>query len=108
MEPPMVINFNARRRRVPGAARPPEAPPAAPNERRLGVAPGGGYFGLKGIYVLTPDGMLHEHVVTTRADFAHPVRFLPAAHASALALKFHDKVIATATAHRYSRSPAAL
>ena len=40
-----------------------------PNERRLGVAPGGGYFGLKGVYVLTPDGMLHEQVMTTGADF---------------------------------------
>ena len=99
MEPPMVINFNARRRRVPGAARPPEAPPAAPNERRLGVAPGGGYFGLKGIYVLTPDGMLHEQVMTTGADFAPPVKFLPAADASAFGLNFEDKMIYTATGH---------
>jgi outer membrane protein assembly factor BamB len=97
MEPPLVINFNARRRRVPGAPRPAEAPAAAPNERRLGVAPGGGYFGLKGIYVLTTDGMLHEQVMTTGADFAPPVKFLPAADASSFGLNFEDKMIYTAT-----------
>ena len=99
MEPPRVINFNARRPRVPGAARPPEAPPAAPKERRLGVASGGGYFGLKGIYVLTPDGMLHEQVMTTGADFAPPVKFLPAADASGFSLNVEDRVIYTATVH---------
>lgn len=97
MEPPVVINFNARRRRAPGTPRPPEAPPAEPTERRLGVAPGGGYFGLKGIYVLTPDGMLHEQVMTTGADFAPPVKFLPAANGSSYALNFADHMIFTVT-----------
>jgi outer membrane protein assembly factor BamB len=97
MEPPVVINFNARRKRAPGTPRPPEMPPAQSNERRLGVAPGGGYFGLKGIYVLTPDGMLHEQVVTTGADFAPPVKFLPAANGFAYGLNFADKTIYTAT-----------
>ena len=97
MEPPIVINFNARRRRVPGAPRPAEAPAAAPDERRLGVAPGGGYFGLKGVYVLTLDGMLHEQVMTTGADFAPPVKFLPAADAGSFGLNFEDKMIYTAT-----------
>src|SRR4051812_188089 len=60
MEPPIVINFKARRRRAPGTPPPPDPPAAATSARRLGVPPGGGYFGLKGIYVLTPDGMLHE------------------------------------------------
>jgi outer membrane protein assembly factor BamB len=97
MEPPLVINFRARRRRPPGTPRPPDPPPADPTERRLGVAPGGGYFGLKGIYVLTPDGMLHEQVMTTGADFAPPVKFLPAANGSAYGLNFADKTIYTAT-----------
>ena len=97
MEPPIVINFNARRRRVPGAPRPAEAPAAAPDERRLGVAPGGGYFGLKGVYVLTLDGMLHEQVMTTGADFAPPVKFLPGADAGSFGLNFEDKMIYTAT-----------
>lgn len=97
MEPPIVINFAARRRRAPGTPRPPQAPPAQPTERRLGVAPGGGYFGLKGIYVLTPDGMLHEQVMTTGADFAPPVKFLPAANASPFGLNFADHTIFTVT-----------
>ena len=97
MEPPVVINFNARRRRAPGTPRPPDPPTAQTNERKLGVAPGGGYFGLKGIYVLTPDGMLHEQVMTTGADFAPPVKFLPAADSSPYGLNFADKTIFTVT-----------
>ena len=99
MEPPIVINFNARRRRAPGTPRPPEPPPAKSTERKLGVSPGGGYFGFKGIYVLTSDGMLHEQIVTTGADFAPPVKFLPAANASPYGLNFADKTIFTTTAH---------
>jgi len=99
MEPPVVINFNARRRRAPGTPRPPDPPVAKTNERRLGVPPGGGYFGLKGIYVLTPDGMLHEQVMTTGADFAPPVKFLPGENGSAYGLNFSNKVIYTATGH---------
>jgi outer membrane protein assembly factor BamB len=97
MEPPVVINFNARRRRAPGTPRPPEAPPAQAGERRLGVAPGGGYFGLKGIYVLAADGMLHEQVMTTGADFAPPVKFLPAANGSSYGLNFANHMIYTVT-----------
>jgi hypothetical protein len=97
MEPPQVINFNARRR-APGAPPPPPPPPAAkPNERRLGVAPGGGFFGLKGIYILTADGMLHEQVITTGADFAPPVKFLPAAGSDAYGLNFTAGTIYAAT-----------
>ncbi|HTJ29398.1 MAG TPA: hypothetical protein VL346_02805 [Acidobacteriaceae bacterium] len=97
MEPPIVINFAARRK--PGTPRPPEQPAAKSTERKLGVAPGGGYFGLKGIYVLTPDGMLHEQVMTTGADFAPPVKFLPGADASASGLNFVDKAIYASTQH---------
>ena len=77
IEPPLVTNLNARR--APGIPAPAPAPtgPVAPNERRLGAPAGGGGFGLKGIYILTHDGMLHEQVLTTGADFAPPVRFLP-------------------------------
>jgi outer membrane protein assembly factor BamB len=96
IEPPPVINFNARRRPA-GTPPPPEPPPAAANARRLGVAPGGGYFGLKGIYVLTGDGMLHEQVLTTGADFAPAVKFLPSAGGSASGLNIIGKRIYTAT-----------
>ena len=78
---------------------------AEPSERRLGVAPGGGYFGLKGIYVLTPDGMLHEQVMTTGVDFAPPVKFLPAANASAYGLNFAENTIFTATGRGCSGVP---
>lgn len=105
MEPPVVINFNARRRRAPGTPRPPEPPAAATNARRLGVPPGGGYFGLKGIYVLAPDGMLHEQVMTTGADFAPPVKFLPAANAGAYGLNFSEKTIFTATGRDCGGAP---
>ena len=98
IEPPVVINFQARRRRPPGTPRPPVPPPAAPNERRLGVAPGGGYFGLKGIYALTADGMLHEQVMTTGVDFAPPVKFLPGANADPEGLNFMGSAIFTSTA----------
>ncbi len=99
MEPPVVINFNARRKRAPGTPRPVEPPPTEGIHRKLGVSPGGGYFGFKGIYVLTPDGMLHEQIVTTGADFAPPVPFLPNANASPYGINFADKTISTVTAH---------
>jgi hypothetical protein len=96
IEPPQVINFNARRRRDPNAPRPPRPAAAPVNERRLGVAPGGGYFALKGIYVLTADGMLHEQVMNTGADFAPPVRFLPA-NGSPYGLNILGKEVYSAT-----------
>lgn len=96
IEPPPVINFNARRRPS-NTPPPPDPPPAAASARRLGVPPGGGYFGLKGIYVLTSDGMLHEQVLTTGADFAPPVKFLPSAGASNFGLNIIGKKIYTAT-----------
>ncbi len=104
IEPPAVINFNARRRPA-GTPPPPEPPPAAPSARRLGVPPGGGYFGLKGIYVLTADGMLHEQVLTTGADFAPPVKFLPSAGASTYGLNVTGKKIYTATGRDCGGSP---
>ncbi|HEX4487919.1 MAG TPA: hypothetical protein VH088_16705 [Terriglobales bacterium] len=105
MEPPLVINFRARRQRPPGTPRPPDPPPAKASERKLGVAPGGGYFGFKGIYVLTPDGMLHEQVITTGADFAPPVKFLPAPGASAYGLNFADRTIYSSTGRDCSGVP---
>lgn len=95
IEPPAVINFNARR--APGTPPPAPAQPLAANERRLGVAPGGGGFGLRGIYVLTNDGMLHEQVVTTGADFAPPVKFLPAPGGSSYGIGILGKKIYTTT-----------
>ena len=95
MEPPVVINFAARR--APGAPLPVQAGPLNVSERRLGVPAGGGGFGLKGIYALTSDGMLHEQVLTTGVDFAPPVKFLPAAGTGAQGLNILGKTIYTGT-----------
>ena len=78
MEPPQVTRSVASR--APGSpvpAAPKENPPAA--QRRLGVSTTGG-FALKGIYVLTGDGLIHEQVLTTGADYAPSsptVKYLP-------------------------------
>lgn len=97
MEPAQVINFNARRRRPPGTPPPPQPPPAQPGERHLGVAPGGGYFGLKGIYTLSADGMLHEQVITTGVDFAPPVKFFSAANVDEYGLNYLNHAIYSVT-----------
>jgi hypothetical protein len=99
MEPPPVINFSARRRPPGSPPPPPPPPPLKPSERHLGVAPGGGFFGLKGIYILAADGMLHEQVITTGADFAPPVKFLSAANADAFGLNYSNHVIYSSTGH---------
>ncbi|MDE1177480.1 MAG: hypothetical protein PW789_12890 [Edaphobacter sp.] len=96
MEPPLVINFGARR--VPGQRPPTQQGPLAVNERRVGVAAGGGGFGLKGIYVLTADGYLHEQVITTGVDFAPPVKFVPGAVGVTKGLGLGGKVMYTTTA----------
>jgi hypothetical protein len=96
MEPPPVINFGARRK--PGTPLPPQQqPPMEASARRLGVAPGGGGFGLRGIYVLTADGYLHEQVLTTGADFAPPVKFLSGPGGVSTGLSMSGKVLYTAT-----------
>lgn len=98
MEPPVVINFNARR--APGTPPPRQAGPLAENARRLGVPAGGGGFGLKGIYVLTKDGMLHEQVLTTGADYGPAVKFLtPDASGSVSGLTIHGKTLYAASGH---------
>lgn len=106
IEPPPVINFKARRAR--GVPRSPDAEPLESGERRIGVAAGGGYFGLKGIYVLAPDGMLHEQVLTTGADFAPPVNYLPSANASPLGLSIQGKSIYAATGRDCGGAPNAV
>jgi outer membrane protein assembly factor BamB len=99
-EAPQVIHFGSPHPTPKPGARPPEpAPPAeplAPSARRLGAAAGGGYFGLRGVYVLTGDGYLHEQIMATGLDFAPPVKFLPAPAGSSFGLNMSDKVVYTA------------
>src|SRR5271156_6048366 len=64
-EAPQVIHFGTPRPAAPKPAptAPPPRPPDEPlprAERRVGAAAGGGYFGLRGIYVVTSDGYIHE------------------------------------------------
>lgn len=95
IEAPRVINFRARPK--PGTPRPAPQPPTAPSARRLGTSSGGGGFGLKGIYVLTGDGYLHEQVLTTGVDFAPAVKFLPGPAGSSNGLNISGDTIYTAT-----------
>jgi outer membrane protein assembly factor BamB len=95
IEAPRVINFNARPK--PGTPRPATLPPTPASSRRLGAAAGGGGFGLKGIYVLTGDGYLHEQVLTTGAEFGPPVKFLPGSSGSSNGLSISGSNIYTAT-----------
>lgn len=98
VEAPQVIHFGARR---PAGARPaPSAPPAEPPppaQRRVGAVPGGGYFGLKGVYVLTSDGYMHEQIMATGLDYAPPVKFLPRPSGDSFGLNMYDKVVYTKT-----------
>ncbi len=94
-EAPVVINFRARR--APGTPPPVPRPPTKASERHIGVSPGGGGFGIKGIYVLTGDGYLHEQVVATGADFAPAVKFLPGPTGVSGGLSLDGKTMYTAS-----------
>jgi outer membrane protein assembly factor BamB len=101
-EAPQAIRFGAPPLATPKAAT--TAPPPRPNdpplsaaERRVGSAAGGGHFGLRGIYVVTSDGYLHEQIMSTGLDYAPAVKFLPAPNGSSFGLNIFDKVVYTAT-----------
>jgi hypothetical protein len=96
-EAPQVIRFGGPRPANPRPATPPPpAAPLAPSERRVGAAAGGGYFGLRGVYVLTGDGYLHEQIMATGLDYAPPVKFSPAPGGSSFGLNINDKIVYTA------------
>ena len=99
-EPPQVIHFGARPAAKPGAPAPPPRPPEEPiprDQRRVGAAAGGGYFGLRGVYAVTSDGYIHEQIMATGLDYAPPVKFLGAQNGSSFGLNMNDKVVYTAT-----------
>ncbi len=99
-EAPQVIHFGAHK----PAAKPATPPkpvsdvPVPASERRVGGPAGGGYFGLKGVYVLTGDGYLHEQIMATGLDYAKPVRFFPEPKGSSFGLNMSDKVVYASTA----------
>jgi hypothetical protein len=100
-EPPHVIHFGAPRPAPkPGAAAPP--PPPRPSQeplprslRRVGVSPGGGNYGIRGVYVVTSDGYVHEQIMATGLDYAPPVKFFPAPAGSSFGLNMNDDVVYT-------------
>ncbi|MGB8537928.1 MAG: PQQ-binding-like beta-propeller repeat protein [Acidobacteriaceae bacterium] len=99
-EPPQVIHFGAKPAAKPGAPAPPPRPTEVPlprDQRRVGAAAGGGYFGLRGVYAVTSDGYIHEQIMATGLDYAPPVKFLGAQKGSSFALNMNDKVVYTAT-----------
>ena len=94
MEPPHVIHFGAHRPHAKHAGPVASAAPSsASTQRRIGVIPDRGYFGLKGIYVVTSDGYLHEQILATGLDYAPAVKFLPESNGNASALNMTDHVI---------------
>jgi outer membrane protein assembly factor BamB len=101
IEPPHIIHFGAPRPAPkPGAAAPP--PPPRPSEqplprslRRVGVSPGGGNFGIRGVYVVTSDGYVHEQIMATGLDYAPPVKFLPVPGGRSSGLNISGKVLYT-------------
>ncbi len=96
-EAPQVIHFGSPRSATPRPATPPPpAEPLAPSARRLGAAAGGGNFGLRGVYVLTGDGYLHEQIMATGLDYAPPVKFFPTTGGSSFGLNINDKIVYTA------------
>jgi outer membrane protein assembly factor BamB len=95
-EAPQVIHFGAKPATPRPAIPPPPAAPLAPSARRLGIAAGGGYFGLRGVYVLTSDGYMHEQIMANGLDYAPPVKFFPGPIGSSFGLNINDKIIYTA------------
>jgi outer membrane protein assembly factor BamB len=99
-EAPQVIHFGAHKpaaKKNTPLPKPPSDDPVPASERRVGGAAGGGYFGLKGVYVLTGDGYLHEQIMATGLDYAKPVKFFPETKGSSFGLNMSDKVVYAAT-----------
>ena len=95
-EAPQVIHFGAHRPAAAHPAAPPTPPsdtPVAAADRHIGASAGGGYFGLRGVYVLTGDGYLHEQIMATGLDYAPPVKFLAQPLGSSFGLNMNDKVV---------------
>jgi hypothetical protein len=85
------------RGRGPGRGRAPFPRPPAPtplSQRRVGgTASGGSPFGLRGIYVLTSDGDLHELLVSNGEDYGFPVRVIPFRNGNVSALTMNGSSI---------------
>src|SRR3984957_13733322 len=96
-EPPQVIHFGARRPATPKPATVPPPPPSEEplprDQRRVGVAAGGGYFGLRGGYPVHSDDYIHEQIMPNVYYYAPPVKFFPAPNGNSFGLNINDKVV---------------
>lgn len=67
----------AARGAAPAVLGPPPNPPATTPRVGGNLAGGVGFGGLRGIFVLTPDGNLHEQELNNGWDYGDPVKFMP-------------------------------
>ena len=106
-----VIHFGGPKpavKRPATPAPPPSDKPVPAADRRIGASAGGGYFGLRGVYVLTSDGYLHEQIMATGMDYAPPIKFLPAPSGSSFGLNMNDKVVYAAAGSGCRNTPNAI
>ncbi len=89
-------------------AKPVPASTPKTDERWVGAPPAGGGFALKGIYVLTGDGYLHEQILATGLDYAPPVRFLPASTGDVFGLNMDNKILYTESKEGCGNTPNAV
>jgi outer membrane protein assembly factor BamB len=82
-----------------GAAAP---PPTAPAPGR-----GGGGFAVRGVYLITGDGSLHQMNLSNGEDMAPPVKFVPP-NGKPYSMNFDGNVLYTTTAQRCGGNPNAV
>jgi outer membrane protein assembly factor BamB len=101
MDPPRVIRFGAKTattaKAAPTAPVVPPPPPPSAADRWIGAATQGGGFGLKGVYVVTPDGYLHEQIMANGKDYAPAVKLINSGSSggggAVTALNMSDKIL---------------
>ena len=87
---PRSIRFGAHETSAPHpAASASPSPPPGTAPRRLGAVP----VGMRGIYVLTSDGYIHEQILSTGRDYAPAARFVPAPNGNPSALNIYGDVV---------------
>jgi len=76
-DPPAVFDFKSAQAAL-ARGEPPFPPlPAEGIPHYIGSETGGGPFVVRGAYVLTSDGYLHEQFLSNGADYAPPMKLLP-------------------------------
>jgi hypothetical protein len=107
MEAPRVVRFGVKSQR-PATPPPPPPPPPDAADRWIGAPSPGGGFGLKGIYVVTGDGYLHEQIMATGLDYAPAEKFISGASGTISALNMNEKVLYAETSAGCGKAPNAV